>query len=903
MSLSVVGIDVGTSAIRAVEIEAGLRPTVLRLGQVATPPGSVRSGEVIDPERVASATSRLLTSIGVSTRTARLVLNGSRTLVRPFSIPAVGSDAIEAAVLDAVRDRMPLPVEDLYSGYTIDDSTSLSTGETVYLGMFAAAHRRVTDRTVSAIQLADMAVSAVELAPFVLARIAAAASSTGRSEAVVSLGGGAATVVVHRGGVVHAAQTIPIGGADLTTRIAQRMSISMEAAEHLKRHLASAPPADTTDAQWAIGPLLGNLVSSIARVVQEANSKIGSPVEVVLLTGGGSRLHALGEQIELTLGISAKPLDPFVGLTLGTTGMSPAQINAISPLLASAVGAALGVVDPIAIDILKSDRSVGASGAPASAEETSMESVSWGFDDQRSSTEPVNIGTKSAARPPHVDIERTLAQAASTNRPEYPADPARPAHPNRDEIGAEVSQRPQTDDGAATLGLNAADVRALASNTVTRPDAVGEREAPSSSSSDLPGTMAAPGVEVLQPHRPSPTRNGVGAIPNPGALVESTASSSPSLPDAPPPPSIFEPPNIASSASASVPTRETSQPSPAIQHAEASAPTQTAGADRPDTSEPVAGASPEGPNHTPVGTAAGHLGGATDDRIATFSDDDFIELGEFFEGQARGDVDESRAFAALKASMTTSGSPVLRSDHQAGSTTPVSESGPQPTQSRPRSAPGGSGAGSAPQTTTDASDAHLSVPSMLGRAAKRRWRALVAALLITSLILGLPLWLLSRRSADERDAIGTLSQRRSSLEDQIADFGERVPRQPSQALLDEWKVRQTFVGHVAQVATDAMGDSVTLEALDVVVDATELDVNDPQRPKPGESPRLQALVTAPTEAEGTAWVKELQDLGIVLDDPVIEASRADNGDIALDVTIDVDSDAVTEEFWTLGGDR
>ena len=138
MSGSVVGIDVGTSAIRAVEIEAGLRPTVLRLGQVATPAGSVRSGEVVDPERVADAMKRLLSSIGIGTRDARLVLNGSRTLVRPFSIPAVESEAIEAAVLEAVRDRMPLPIDDLYSGYSIDDSTSLATGETVYLGMFAA---------------------------------------------------------------------------------------------------------------------------------------------------------------------------------------------------------------------------------------------------------------------------------------------------------------------------------------------------------------------------------------------------------------------------------------------------------------------------------------------------------------------------------------------------------------------------------------------------------------------------------------------------------------------------------------------------------------------------------------------------------------------------------------------
>ena len=980
MSGSVVGIDVGTSAIRAVEIEAGLRPTVLRLGQVATPAGSVRSGEVVDPERVADAMKRLLSSIGIGTRDARLVLNGSRTLVRPFSIPAVESEAIEAAVLEAVRDRMPLPIDDLYSGYSIDDSTSLATGETVYLGMFAAAHRRVTDRAVSSVDLADMAVTAVELAPFVLARVAAGASSAGRAEAVVSLGGGATTVVIHQGGVVHAAQTISIGGGDLTTRIAQRMSMSIEEAEHLKRHLTSAPPADTTDAQWAIGPLLGNLVSSIARVVNDANKQLPAPVEVVLLTGGGSRLHALGEQIELTLGISAKPLDPFVGLAIGNTGMSPAQITAISPLLASAVGAALGVVDPIAIDVLKADRRKATETGPGT--QGSMESVSWGFDVDRQEA-AAKGPDPSVPRPPYIDIERTLAQETADAARSLPAavEPAdafdrsfapAPAAPPPSAPGtsgsgspasgsesvsspesnasapgatsydgltsghgvatpeAVVSQRspaeessgngsrPAASSGAgvtdhtATLGLDAAAVRAAAAGRLpegygkstskyTTPGDEpssdgwpengrwpGETEPFDSSGSADPGTMSQTDSGPDHEHHVVADHNGAGAIPNPGALVLTTASSSPSHPDAPPPQS--------SDISGLTPQGDQSVAiAPAEGHnGAADPPLQSLGAGAPNAAGTLA-----------AGAAAGLGAAAVDAQPATPGlDGDFIEFGDGFSGLGVGSSDESSAFAALRASMNATGSHHIASN---GGSTAI---GNVPIGGGVREAPQVQGAHQRSHTPdrqarngASMGQAHLSVPTMVGRAVRRRWRALVAFMLIAVVVLGLPIWFLSRRAADERDAIATLTQRRASLQNEVVASADAAPQEPTDDLLKEWAGRQVFIGQVAQAAADAMGDSATLESLDVVVDATQLDVNDPEQPRAGDAPRLVATVTAANEEQGTAWIDQLKDLGIVEGDPVVEAGSADGGDISLKVTIDLDTATVAERFGSKGGDQ
>ena len=55
-----VGLDVGTNAVRAVEVNLGRSgPVVERVGQVALPYGAVAAGEVVDAPAVASALRRL----------------------------------------------------------------------------------------------------------------------------------------------------------------------------------------------------------------------------------------------------------------------------------------------------------------------------------------------------------------------------------------------------------------------------------------------------------------------------------------------------------------------------------------------------------------------------------------------------------------------------------------------------------------------------------------------------------------------------------------------------------------------------------------------------------------------------------------------------------------------------
>jgi type IV pilus assembly protein PilM len=65
MAQRIVGLDIGTHAVRAAELtfgRGGSDPTLTRFAQVALPLGAVVDGEVVDPGLVATSLRRLWTA-------------------------------------------------------------------------------------------------------------------------------------------------------------------------------------------------------------------------------------------------------------------------------------------------------------------------------------------------------------------------------------------------------------------------------------------------------------------------------------------------------------------------------------------------------------------------------------------------------------------------------------------------------------------------------------------------------------------------------------------------------------------------------------------------------------------------------------------------------------------------
>ena len=254
MARRLIGLDIGTNAVRVVELEpAGELTRVTSFGQVALPPDAMREGEVVDAAAVTAAIQRLWKELSLRKGEVRVGVASPRVLVRTVDLPVMSEADLAGALRFQAQELIPIPLEDavldfqvleqLPAGEPAADGTPATPMQRILL---AAAHRETVANLVSAVRAAGLTVAAVDLVPLALIRaIGRRVSENGSgAEAIVSVGGGVTVMVVHEAGLPRFVRVLGLGGRLLTEAIARDLEIPFDQAEALKRQTSQAPERD-----------------------------------------------------------------------------------------------------------------------------------------------------------------------------------------------------------------------------------------------------------------------------------------------------------------------------------------------------------------------------------------------------------------------------------------------------------------------------------------------------------------------------------------------------------------------------------------------------------------------------------------------------------------------------------
>jgi type IV pilus assembly protein PilM len=347
-----IGLDIGTSGVRAAELVISKNGITLeRFGQVALPPGAVRDGEVVDVDGVAAAIKSLWEHAKFSGKKVVVGVANQKVIVRNHSVPA--------APIAEIKENLPYLIEGalqsisvenyLLDFYGVDEVEE--NGRPVVRGFVVAAPRDMITTQLAAVQQAGLTPTMVDLTAFAVLRSLAAVDELGMGgpvEALVDVGARVTNIVVHSGGVPRFVRILQMGGQDITEAVAERTGCSEAEAEELKRELGMRPDAGTTE-QRAAGRVMDTAGKAFADQVRVsldyyAASVGGDRVDRLVLTGGGSRLVGLAEELGKAVGAEVVRGRPFAELEIGKTGLSPEQTHFVEPAASVPVGLALGGV-------------------------------------------------------------------------------------------------------------------------------------------------------------------------------------------------------------------------------------------------------------------------------------------------------------------------------------------------------------------------------------------------------------------------------------------------------------------------------------------------------------------------------------------------------------------------------
>jgi type IV pilus assembly protein PilM len=349
-----IGLDIGTSGVRAAELAFGKGPATLqRFGQVALPIGAVRDGEVMDPQSVAEAIKHLWSTARFSSKKVVLGVANHKVIVRQVDLPWMPMDELRKTLALQVQDFIPIPVEQAILDFHPIETVAGENGTQSHRVLLVAAARDMILSALDAVKRAGLTASQVDLTPFAVLRSLgrvdhAGVMSNGGAEALVDIGAKVTNIVVHQNGVPRFVRILLMGGDNVTDAVSERLGVPFEHAVGVKQELGMSPVRGevTSDhpAARVIEASAGSFVEEVRGSLDYYAAQPGSvPVQRVVLSGGGARLGGLGQRLAAATRLPVEPGAATAALHVGKTGLTPDQLSYVEPQIAVPVGLALGV--------------------------------------------------------------------------------------------------------------------------------------------------------------------------------------------------------------------------------------------------------------------------------------------------------------------------------------------------------------------------------------------------------------------------------------------------------------------------------------------------------------------------------------------------------------------------------
>ena len=338
----VVGLDIGTSAVRAAELDISRgKPVLHTYGQVGLPPGSLVDGEIRDSAAVTEAITRLWKNGQFSSTSVIVGIAGLRAITREIDLPFVPDNEVDSAVRFQSEEVIPFPPEQtILSSQVLADYTS-SDGDKMRRVLVAAAHVDLVNGVIGVVEQAGLTVEGVDLISSALVRAIGGQDTSEQPEAIVSVGAGLTVVVVHQQGRPQFVRTIGSGGNATTAAVSAALDVPISDAEAVKRRIGEQTLQMQT-AERASQASMTELVGEIRNSIQYFASLPGRlPVSRVLVTGGGCDLHGFIPMLEGQIKIPVVTVTPLARVDTSKLDLSEEQARLVSPVLATPIGLAL----------------------------------------------------------------------------------------------------------------------------------------------------------------------------------------------------------------------------------------------------------------------------------------------------------------------------------------------------------------------------------------------------------------------------------------------------------------------------------------------------------------------------------------------------------------------------------
>ncbi len=344
-SRPLVGLDIGSSAVKAVELRpSGKSYKVVGFGTQALPADSIVDGAVIDGAAVADAIRRLFDEHGLKSRNVVASLSGTAVIVKKITLPPMSEAELAESITWEAEQYVPFDIQDVNLDYQVLSGApgSATSGTGMEVLLVAAKKEKIADYT-GVIRQAGRIPVVVDVDAFALQNCYEANYDleAGAIVALVNAGASATNVNVIAGTQSLFTRDISIGGNAFTEALQKELHISHDDAERLKRGTA-VDGLGPEHARPVLRAVTDNVLLEIQKTFDFFRGTTGTDhIDRIVVSGGASRVEGFAEMLGDRFEAQIENFDPFKRISFDPAKFGVQSSDDVAATVAVAVGLAL----------------------------------------------------------------------------------------------------------------------------------------------------------------------------------------------------------------------------------------------------------------------------------------------------------------------------------------------------------------------------------------------------------------------------------------------------------------------------------------------------------------------------------------------------------------------------------
>ena len=340
-SKQVVGLDIGSSAVKAVELRrSGKELEVIRLGVEALAPEIVVDGAIVDTGQVSNTISRIFADKKIKTKNVATAVSGHSVIVKKLALQPMTEEDLEGAIQMEAAQHIPFDIGEVNLDYQVLESPADSPTMDVLL--VAVKKDKILNYT-NVVTLAGKTPTIVDIDAFALQNVYEYNYDPpgDLTVALLNLGASVMNINIVRGRVPLFTRDVSVGGNQYTDTLQKELDLGFEEAETLKTGVTL--PGISDEARL---PVLKSVSEIIVLEIQRTfdffrATATGEHIRKIYVAGGSARVYGLTELLQAELGLPVEQLDPFHRIKFDASGAMGETVSSNPPRLAVAVGLAL----------------------------------------------------------------------------------------------------------------------------------------------------------------------------------------------------------------------------------------------------------------------------------------------------------------------------------------------------------------------------------------------------------------------------------------------------------------------------------------------------------------------------------------------------------------------------------